>query len=415
MSKIRTIIHSARCLGLAFFLLSCARESTPVEPDSLVRPLSEVGEVGSLAPFLARGYDGTLVMSWIEPREDGHMLQFATLQDQVWSAPRTVASGDNWFVNWADFPAVVPISENLWGAHWLVRQPAGGYAYDVHLATSHDNGDTWSDSVLAHRDNTETEHGFVSFYPLDSGFGFVYLDGRKAANEFTENPNDTGMTLRAATLSSEGELANEEIVDSLICDCCQTDVAMTSDGAIAVYRNRTEAEIRDIHVTRRIDGQWTEGKAIHDDGWEIHGCPVNGPEIAASGSDVAVAWFTAANDMPRVQFARSSDSGKTFTDPVNIASGELLGHIGMTLDKQGDAWVIWQQSAGEGQAELNLRRVFADNDLDQVHTIVAKGAVAAFSVSQIMAHEDHLILAWTEGGYGDTRIVSAAIELPTGN
>ena len=41
MSKIPTIIHSAGCLALAFFLVSCSQESTPVEPDSLVRPLSE--------------------------------------------------------------------------------------------------------------------------------------------------------------------------------------------------------------------------------------------------------------------------------------------------------------------------------------------------------------------------------------
>jgi hypothetical protein len=220
------------------------------------------------------------------------------------------------------------------------------------------------------------------------------------------------MTLRAAILTTEGELVDEQLVDNLICDCCQTDIAVSSDGPIAVYRNRTESEIRDIYVTRRVDDRWTKGLPISNDHWEIFGCPVNGPEIAAQGSDVAVAWFTGANETPTVKFVRSADSGRTFAAPIEIASGKLLGHVGMTFDTQGDAWVTWQASAGEGETELRLRRVHANNELGPVHTIVAKGGVAAFSVPQILSDGQHLVVAWTEGEYGSTRVVSGKIALP---
>jgi hypothetical protein len=223
------------------------------------------------------------------------------------------------------------------------------------------------------------------------------------------------MTLRTATVNSEGKLLNQQLVDSLICDCCQTDIAMTAKGPVAIYRNRTEDEIRDIYVTRKVNGQWTEGMSINDDYWEIPGCPVNGPEIFARGDIVVAAWFTAANESPKVKFARSTNAGKTFSAPLDIADGKTMGHIGMTVDLHGDAWIVWQSPAGDGEVTLTLRRVSTGGQLSPMHTFTAKGDVAAFSVPQIAAQDDRLILAWTQGEYGKTRIMSAQMSVPGAN
>jgi len=412
MKSPKMIVRNVVAVSLTLFASACGQEAASPQFDPQISRLPSIDVIGSFAPYLTKGPDDSVVMSWIEPSGEGHALRFSVLEEHGWSERRTVASGDNWFVNWADFPSVVPISDELWGAHWLVRQPAGGYAYDVNLSVSHDKGDTWSDPMLAHTDNTEAEHGFVSMYPQGDGFGFVYLDGRKQVNEYTEDPNETGMTLRAATVTTEGVLEDQQLVDSLICDCCQTDVAMTSEGPIAIYRNRTEQEIRDIYVTRRVDGQWTEGTPINNDGWEIPGCPVNGPEIVANGDDVVVAWFTAANGEPKVKFVRSTDSGRTFSAPIDIAAGGTVGHVGMAVDSNGDAWIVWQAPAGDGEVKLTMRRVSATNQMSPLHTYTAKGEVAAFSVLQIKAQGDRLILAWTEGEYGKTRIITAEMQVP---
>jgi hypothetical protein len=411
--KIRgRIIQNVVTASLALTLLACGQEVGSPSFDPQITRLPSIGLAGSLAPNLAVGPDDELIMSWTEPSGDGYALRFAQFVDGHWDDPATVATGDNWFVNWADFPSVVPVSDQIWAAHWLARQPAGGYAYDVQLSISGDGGSTWSEPTLAHTDNTESEHGFLSIYPQDDGFGFVYLDGRKQVNEFTDDPNDTGMTLRSATLTSERVLKDEQLVDSLICDCCQTDVAMTVDGPVAVYRNRTENEIRDIYITRRVDGRWTQGQPVSNDGWEIPGCPVNGPEIYADGKDVVVAWFTAADDIPKVKFARSTDSGKKFSAPLQISETGTTGHVGLSVDHNGDAWVIWQTSAGDGEVELTVRRVTANDQMSTIHKITAKGEAAAISVPQIATQGEQLILAWTEGEYGSTRIVTAEVRLP---
>jgi len=399
-------------LSVLMTLMGCTETTDSLEFNPQLALLPAVGVSGSMAPFLSRGHDGSIAMSWLDVSDDGSSLQFALLEEASWGASGTVASGDNWYINWADFPSVIPLAEDLWSAHWSVRQESGAYAHDVNLAFSLDQGKTWSEPALGHTDGSDTEHGFASFYPSDLGIGFVYLDGRKQANEYTEDPNETGMTLRAAVLTLEGELVQEQLVDNLICDCCQTDVAVTDEGPIAVYRNRTVKEIRDIYVTRRVNDEWTTGVPVSDDNWEIYGCPVNGPEIAAQGANVAVAWFTGANATSTVKFVRSADSGKTFAAPVEIASGEVLGHVGLTLDTRGNAWVIWHATAGEGQVELRLRRVFGNNELGPVHTIVEKGGVASFSVPQIMSDDHQLVVAWTAGEYGSTRILSGKIALP---
>ena len=177
----------------------------------------------SSRPNLAGGPDGTAVLSWLEADGPGYALKFSILTDSVWGNARTVARGEHWFVNWADFPSVVPISATLWAAHWLVSQPAGGYAYDISVALSADSGQSWSEPVMPHRDGTATEHGFVSLYPREAGVGLVWLDGRNMVNEPADDIAPSGMALRAATVSPDLMLSYEPLGVRLACGCCRSD------------------------------------------------------------------------------------------------------------------------------------------------------------------------------------------------
>jgi len=89
-------------------------------------------------------------------------LKFSHWKARGWSRPRQIAQGDNWFVNWADFPSLSALADGTLVAHWLQKSSAGTYSYDVKLSLSHNRGRTWSKPVSPHRDGTPTEHGFVS-------------------------------------------------------------------------------------------------------------------------------------------------------------------------------------------------------------------------------------------------------------
>jgi hypothetical protein len=366
-----------------------------------------------MGPNLAVGPDGHIVLSWIEPDGDGHALRYASLIDGAWTAPRTVAKGDNWFVNWADFPSVVPVSETLWGAHWLVRQPAGGYAYDIHTSVSRDGGTTWSDPVIPHNDNTDTEHGFVSLFSDSGGLGMVWLDGRKMVNEYDESDVRTsGMTLRSGTFGQDLLPYKDALVDDLVCDCCQTDVALTSDGPVAVYRNRTTDEIRDIYVSRREFGEWQPGHAVNDDHWQIDACPVNGPVIQADGNTVVVAWFTAPEESPEVKVAWSGNSGRSFQEPIRVTSDRPLGHVGAVLLPDGDLALSWLRATGKGGAELLVTRVSSSGAVAAPYVIEEAVDIFAFSVPQLNLDGDDLVVVWTTNSDGISGIGSALV--PTG-
>ena len=383
-------------LTLFVTLLVAACGGPDSEPsNATVQALAVPAAVGGRSPNLAAGADGRLLLSWIEPAADGHALVYAELSDGRWSQAKEVASGDNWFVNWADFPSVVPLSSGLLAAHWLVSQPAGGYAYDVLFSISTDDGGNWTEPLRPHRDGTATEHGFVSIYPHAEGAGLVWLDGRNTAQAPISATAPNGMTLRAAVIGPDLTLRHEQVVDGLICDCCQTDVAVTAAGPVGVYRDRSAEEVRDIYVTRSVNDDWRAGQPIAHDQWNIAACPVNGPAISASGDALAVAWFTAAADTPVVRLAFSDDAGASFSTPVDIATGRVFGRVGIALLPGGAAAVSWLGKTSDQHAQLKIVAVSAEGTLGKPVVVGRGDTISGFTVPQLVLHDDRLVMAWT--------------------
>jgi hypothetical protein len=433
-------------LVLALALLGCqdvpggqARAGAPGgSPDASLAPLEALEEVpapageGSGEVNLFAAYDGRIYMSWFEPVGDGrHALRFSVLAvgenpnggTLSWSPPRTIVTGDDFFVNWADFPSMFQLSQGVLAAHWPRRAGSGTYEYDVEVAWSLDGGDTWSEPVIPHRDGTLSEHGFVSLFPWEGGaMGAVWLDGRhyvgwdeaEGAPSGAGPPDHPEMTLRFTTLTPE-TLGPEVLLDGRVCECCQTSAAVTSRGPLVVYRNRTQDEIRDIWTVRHVDGAWTEPAPVHEDGWEIRACPVNGPMVAADGDRVAVAWFTAAHDEPRVRLAFSGDAGETFASPVRIDDGDPSGRVAVTLLPGGDALVTWIERAGEG-AEVRIRRVTPDGRLGPPETVAASTAARAGGFPRMVRSGDRLVFAWTDVSTGEgSRVRTALARVPGGS
>ena len=250
------------------------------------------------------------------------------------------------------------LADGTLAAAWMLANSPDPEAYDLRLAWSKDGGATWSKPVNPHHDRTETQHGFASLFQAPgAGLGLVWLDGR-ATNPKLAHPTDN-MSLRAAIFSRAGVQLSEMAIDTRVCDCCPTSVAVTAEGPIVAFRNRSDKEIRDIYVSRLAAGRWTTPVAVHNDGWEIEACPVNGPAISARGRDVAVGWFTALKDEGKAFVAFSHDAGRTFGPPVRVDDESAIGHVGVELLKDGSAAVSWIEFANERQ-QFKVRRVEAD-------------------------------------------------------
>lgn len=325
---------------------------------------------GSLAPSLAPLEEGGLVLTWLERRDAGHVFRFSVFRDGEFGPAATIAEGEDWFANWADTPGLMVLPGGDWLAHWLVSSGSATYAYDVVMARSRDAGQSWGEPFSPHHDGTQSEHGFVSYFAEDDNrAGVVWLDGRETVGQ--TSPADDGahdghgehgggaMTLRTATVGGRGsKVGAKRLLDDRVCDCCRTASVMTPAGPVVVYRGRSEDEIRDHWVVRRVDGEWTEPELLHADGWRIGGCPVNGPAMIADGSEVVAAWFTMPDNEPQVRLARSTDAGEKFELIDTVGVGDALGRV--DLVNVGDDFVLsWMGEQG-AEAALELARYDGD-------------------------------------------------------
>jgi hypothetical protein len=394
---------------LLVLLAACSASDAPDEAGINMLPVPASPDAAG--PRLSGGAGRTLVLSWMEPDEAGTTLWYSVLGNAGWQEPRAAGSGRDMFVNWADLPAVTPLGRDHWVAHWLEMAGSLTYSYHVLMAQSFDGGASWSEPVKPHTDGTPTEHGFVSVYPHDGNVAAIWLDGRKTGGDHGSDHGsgsaENGMTLRSAVIDANNRLHDEQEIDDLICDCCQTDVALTAGGPVALYRDRTPGEIRDIYVTRHLDGRWQPGVPLNEDNWQIAGCPVNGPAIAARRQDVAAAWFSVPGESPHVQVRFSRDSAATFGPAVALATDGALGHVDTVLLDDGSAVVSWLQADSGGRGNPVLRRVNADGEMGPVVPVAA--SAPARSVPQLAVAGSDLVLVWTEAGDDAKRIMSARI------
>ena len=362
-------------------------------------PVQEGGE-----PNLFSSSNGELYLSWVEYLNDStDALNYARLTENTWVKPKEIARGTDWFVNWADFPslALFPDTESM-AAHWLQKSAGGTYDYDVRVSISKDTGDSWSPSFIPHTDGIPAEHGFVTLLPTSNGRMFAtWLDGRNTkTNEEAGADHGHGhggaMTLRTAEFDADGQLFEEAELDQRICDCCQTDAVMTSNGPIVVYRDRSPEEIRDIYIVRKIDSTWTEPQPVASDNWKIAGCPVNGPAAAAKGDLLAVAWFSAANQENRVKVALSQNAGASFTEAFIIDDGQPIGRVDIVLNEEGEALVSWIEEV-EGEGEIRIATVNEQGKQGESKTLMETGISRQSGFPILEKYEDSYVLAWTSG------------------
>jgi hypothetical protein len=219
----------------------------------------------------------------------------------------------------------------------------------------------------------------------------TWLDGRE-----TKRLQPQGaMTLRAGIFDKTGAKISEWELDHRVCDCCQTSSALTQNGPIVVYRDRSQEEIRDIYTTRLVDGVWTSPLPVNNDNWQIAGCPVNGPSVAAMNEKVAVAWFSAKDDTPKVQLALSNDNGLSFSEPIIIQSPNTNGRVGTVILDSGSIVVSWMDTTDSG-AKIMLSRYSMNGEFLGNTAVANSSASRRSGFPVIEAVGNSVYITWTD-------------------
>jgi hypothetical protein len=214
------------------------------------------------------------------------------------------------------------------------------------------------------------------------------------------------MDLRSASYDAAGVQVQETVVDRRVCDCCQTSAAGAVDGPVIAFRNRSDQEVRDIQVARGTGSGWAKAVTVHEDGWKIDGCPVNGPALSAEGSELAVAWFTAPREAGHAFLAFSEDSGRTFGRPIQLDDTSSNGRVQVALLGAGTAAATWVESGGTGQA-FKVRRVTASGNRSVATEV---GHPTGRHYPRMVRAGGTLLFAWIERAEGMSRVNTARAE-----
>ncbi|WP_339865391.1 hypothetical protein [uncultured Algoriphagus sp.] len=390
------------------FLLSCQKN---IAPEPLFEILNFPGTGGTSFPSL--NSDGeNLLLSYVGKLNDTtYGVFYSQFEKDQFGSSQLITEGSDWFINWADFPAITQNKGNLL-VHNLQKSAPDTYAYDVKLNVLPQGKASWNTGLPLHRDSTFTEHGFVSsIASSDSTFFITWLDGRNTGGEGHDHGGNNGaMSIRAGEVDLEGKVLWDELLDARTCDCCQTSAAMTELGPVVVYRNRSDREIRDIAITRLVDGRWTEPMIISPDGWEIKGCPVNGPKVAASGKTVLVSWFTDVNQSAQVKLAFSSDAGASFSAPQLIGKSGDMGRVDVALLDEENGLVSWMGMENDSTF-LYVRKVNKAGDDFPIRKVTTMDPARNSGFPQMEIHGGKVYFAWTDPQEEGSKIGLSRIEL----
>lgn len=390
------------CAAILFTIVSCNQSQT----DNEVQEISSPATDSCAEPYLFTDKNGIVYLSWIEKKNKESTLKFSTLSGDKWTKPVTIAAGNNWFVNWADYPVLISDGNKQLIAHYLEKSGTGTFAYDVKYKTSADNGKTWSDAKILHDDGKQAEHGFVSMIPYGEKFFVSWLDGRNTVSEDsgTHEGHHGQMSIRGAMLTKNGIKENEWELDNRVCDCCQTDIAITSNGPIVVFRDRSDDEIRDMSIVRFVNGKWTAPKTIYADLWKITGCPVNGPRASAMGNNLAIAWFSMKDNKGQVKIIFSSDGGNTFNAPIQIDEGNAIGRVDVVMLDEKTAMLSWMEGT-----DIKAIKVNSDGTKGKPIMIAASSGARSSGFPQMTKAGNKLIFAWTDNKKKTIKLASLVL------
>ena len=381
MITIKRPVGHITALLFAGLFMACGNLGTPASPDTAQ---------GSAYPNICQTENG-FIMIWYEG--DNHIVM-SEYTAEGWTPKDTIVSNEHFFKNWADLPQIYHAGGDTLAVSWLMMSGEGTYDYDVQVAMSIDRGKTWSEPVVPHQDSIKGEHGFVSFYNFGKETGLIWLDARNMMDG-GHNNGSSAMRLYVSTINTTGDLGLEVMVDNMVCECCPTAAVNTSVGPLVAYRDRSHDETRNIQMafTNGAQAPYT----LHDDGWVVPGCPVNGPAMSAAGNNVAIAWYTAPDNNPQVNVAFSNDAGRTFGKPLRLDEGSAIGRTDLLwLDKE-TVLVSWLEE-GDESGNLELMIVHASsgktNTLESFSISSGRGS----GYPKLALIEGFVFVTWTEPG-----------------
>jgi len=263
---------------------------------------------------------------------------------------------------------------------WQSRQSGTS---QIRVARSTDGGHTFGRAETIHDSSLTGARGWSSLVLDQDGAAHVaWLDGRNArkptassaagragnsAGAGQAHAEPTRQDIFHMTLLADGS-RRESPVAANVCFCCKTSVATGSAqpgaqrggrslGMVYVaWRHIYPVNLRDMAVATSTDGGRTFSQPVRvsEDGWQLEGCPEDGPSIAVSpDGTLHIAWPTISGkgaSRKGVFYSYSTDGGRTFAPRARVDEGDDVTNAAhpQIAVVDGHVAVVWDESTAAG-------------------------------------------------------------------
>jgi hypothetical protein len=319
-----------------------------------------------------------------------------------------------------ELPPRVAVTADAIVVLWTSR----GTSTSIEIARSTDGGKTFGPGTSLQAAGAAGDRGWPSLSIGRDGVAHAFwLDHRGLA----ASPADATVTKKPAAAHGAGHTTHdgaamaqksaiyhaslgkaasaERSIAPGVCYCCKTATATGAAGRVyAAWRHVYPGNIRDIAFAWSSDGGQTFSapSRVSEDGWQIAGCPDDGPAMAVDGKGVVhLVWPTVIGGASPegVLFYATSSDGRSFSPRVRL---KTLGsahptHPQIAVDGAGRAVVAWDERI-DGRRVVAARVVSPSQRSDAPPIVLTDGEPGQYPV--LATSGSTMLAAWATGGEG---------------
>jgi len=302
---------------------------------------------------------------------------------------------------------------------WTAKGAAGTVLL---TARSNDGGRTFGRSALVPGTDAPGNRGWESI-TVDGagGVAVIWLDHRQlegrsgdaasthhhtgAAGAGTAAAPRDGVAMAQLSKLYFGRLTEGSArqITGGVCYCCKTAVVAQGARIYSAWRHVYDGNMRDIAFTASRDGGRTFSAPVRisRDGWQLEGCPDDGPSMAIEKSGSAhVVWPTLLKDEKGGQtiglFHALTRDGSSFTPRTRIETSGVAHHPQVAVNEQGMLAVTWDETLGARRQIVLARGSIDAKGQPRLQRAIVSGSEPG--VYPVVAFAgDAVITAWSGG------------------
>lgn len=368
--------------------LLCLLSPVLMAHDGMHMEMPKGPELGASAAFDSHG------RLWLVDAADGHVrLRHSDDDGRTLSAPIEVNTlAERIYAEGENRPKIAfgPHDEIYVSWSQPRAEPWTGF---VRFARSLDRGEHFSEPLTVHHDRAEITHRFDALaVDGDGRIVMAWIDKRDVIAATARHQPYLGAAVYYSWSNDGGaSFAPEQKLVDQSCECCRIALARTPDGEVAAFfRTIYGDNIRDhAYAVLHVDAQASHVERATFSEWQIAGCPHHGPGLAIGNDGIRHAVWYEAKGKPTIWYGQL-DPAHPPQHPLAIATAGA-SHADVAVHER-TVWVVWNQVDANGYALMLRRSTDNGAHFDTAREIARNsGAVAS---PQLLQKQGRAFVAW---------------------